>query len=48
MARWQLGDKKDARKWYDQAVQWLEKSRVKNEELARFREEAEKLLELKK
>jgi eukaryotic-like serine/threonine-protein kinase len=47
MAHWQLGDKKDARKWYDQAVQWMEKNQPKNEELIRFRAEAEKLLGVK-
>jgi serine/threonine protein kinase/tetratricopeptide (TPR) repeat protein len=47
MARWQLGDKKDARKWYDQAVQWMEKNQPKDEELARFRAEAEELLGVK-
>jgi tetratricopeptide (TPR) repeat protein len=48
MARWNLGQKADARKWYDQAVKWMEKNQPKNEELARFRAEAETLLELKK
>jgi tetratricopeptide (TPR) repeat protein len=48
MAHWRLGDKKDARKWYDQAVQWMDKNQPKNEELVRFRAEAELLLELKK
>jgi tetratricopeptide (TPR) repeat protein/serine/threonine protein kinase len=48
MAHWQLGDKKGARKWYDQAVQWMEKNQPKNEELWRFRAEAEKLMEVKK
>jgi tetratricopeptide (TPR) repeat protein len=48
MARWQLGDKEKSRQWYEKAVQWMEKNQPKNEELSRFREEAEKLLELKK
>ena len=26
MAHWQLGDKDEARKWYDQAVEWMEKN----------------------
>jgi serine/threonine protein kinase/tetratricopeptide (TPR) repeat protein len=47
MARWQLGDKKDARKWYDQAVQWMDKNQHKDEELRRFRAEAETLLKIK-
>ena len=48
MAHWQLGEKEAARKWYDQAVQWMEKNDPRNEELGRFRVEADKLLELKK
>ena len=48
MAHWQLGHKEEARSWYDQAVQWMEKNDPKNEWLGRFRVEAEKLLELKK
>jgi tetratricopeptide (TPR) repeat protein/serine/threonine protein kinase len=46
MARWQLGDKKEARKWYDQAVQWMDKNQPKNEELRRFRAETETLLKV--
>jgi len=41
MTRWQLGDKQEARKWYDKAVQWMEKNQPKDEELIRFRAEAE-------
>jgi Flp pilus assembly protein TadD len=48
MAHWQRGDKKDARNWYDRAVMWMEKHQPRNEELLRFRAEAETLLELKK
>ena len=48
MLRWQQGDQKDARKLYDQAVLWMDKNQPKNEELERFRTEAEKLLELKR
>jgi Tfp pilus assembly protein PilF len=44
MARWQLGEQEQARKEYEQAVQWMEKSQPKNEELRRFRAEAEELL----
>jgi eukaryotic-like serine/threonine-protein kinase len=47
MAHWQLGNKEEARKWYDQAVQWMEKNQPKDEELVRFRAEAEKLLNIK-
>ena len=44
MAHWQLGDKPQARSWYDKAVPWMEKSQPKNEELIRFRAEAAALL----
>jgi WD40 repeat protein/serine/threonine protein kinase len=47
MARWQLGNKSDARKWYGRAVDWMETNDPRSEELGRFRAEAEKLLELK-
>ena len=47
MAHWQLGDKGEARKWYDRAVVWLEKNQPGNEELLRFRAEAEQLLGVK-
>jgi serine/threonine protein kinase/Flp pilus assembly protein TadD len=41
MANWQLGDQPKARQWFDQAVKWMEKYQPKNEELGRFRAEAE-------
>ena len=44
MAHWQLGDKPQARSWYDKAVSWMEKNQPKNEELIRFRAEAAALL----
>ncbi len=44
MAHWQLGDKTQARSWYDKAVPWLEKNQPKNEELIRYRDEAGALL----
>jgi serine/threonine protein kinase/TPR repeat protein len=47
MARWQLGDKKEARNWYDQAVEGMGKNLPKDEELRRFRMEAEQLLGMK-
>jgi tetratricopeptide (TPR) repeat protein/tRNA A-37 threonylcarbamoyl transferase component Bud32 len=43
MAYWQLGDKQQARKWYDQAKQWMAKKQPNNEELLRFRAEADEL-----
>jgi serine/threonine protein kinase/tetratricopeptide (TPR) repeat protein len=48
MAQWQLGQKEEARKWYGQAVQLMEKSRPQDEELRRFHAEAGELLEIKK
>jgi tetratricopeptide (TPR) repeat protein len=45
MARWQLGNKDEARKWYRKAVEWMEKNNSKDEELRRFRAEAAQLLE---
>lgn len=47
MAHWQLGEKDEARKWYDKAVPWMEKNNAKNEELRRFRAEAKELLGIK-
>jgi tetratricopeptide (TPR) repeat protein/serine/threonine protein kinase len=54
MARWQLGDRADARRWYDRAVRWLEQHRdavAKDaqaaEELRRFRAEAVELLQVR-
>jgi tetratricopeptide (TPR) repeat protein len=47
MAHWQSGDKEQAREWYDRAVRWMEKNQSSNEELRRFRAEAEELLGIK-
>jgi eukaryotic-like serine/threonine-protein kinase len=47
MAHWQLGDKPQARSWYDKAVPWMEKNQLKDDELIRFRAEAAALLGLK-
>jgi tetratricopeptide (TPR) repeat protein len=44
MAHWQLGNKDEARNWYRQAVQWMEKHDPRNEQLRRFRVEATQLL----
>jgi len=43
MAHWQLGNKDMAHKWYDRAVEWMEKNQPNSEELRRFRAEATKL-----
>jgi tetratricopeptide (TPR) repeat protein len=47
MAHWQLGNKDEARKWHDQAVQWMENNKPQDEELRRFRAEAAELLEIR-
>jgi tetratricopeptide (TPR) repeat protein len=44
MAHWQRGEKEQAHKWYEQAVQWMDKNQPANEELRRFRAEAAELL----
>jgi WD40 repeat protein len=43
MAHWQVGEKDEARKWYGQAIEWMQKNQT-NDELRRFRAEAEELL----
>src|SRR5262249_41954788 len=48
MAHRQQGNKEESRKWFDRAVQRMEKNEPKNEENRRFRAEAEELLEMKK
>jgi superkiller protein 3 len=48
MAHWQLGAKDEAHKWYDKAVEWMDKNAKDNDELRRFRSEAEEVLEIKK
>ena len=44
MAHWQSDHKEEARKWYDQAVEWMEKNKPEDEELKRFHTEAAALL----
>jgi len=46
MAHWQLGDKEEARRWYDRAAEWMDKNRAENADLRRFRAEAEELLKI--
>jgi hypothetical protein len=48
MAHWQLDQEEEARKWYDEAVAWMDKNRPQNEELRRFRAEAAELLGIEK
>jgi WD40 repeat protein/tetratricopeptide (TPR) repeat protein len=44
MAHWQMDTKDQARTWYDKAVTCMETNRPKDEELRRFRSEADALL----
>ena len=44
MANGQLGVKQEARRWYDRAVQRMEKNNPQDEELRGFRKEAAELL----
>jgi tetratricopeptide (TPR) repeat protein len=37
VAHWQLGNKHEARRWYDRAVQWMEKNKPRDGELLMFR-----------
>ena len=37
MAHWRLAHKDEARKWYDQAIAWMDKNQPTNKELRRFR-----------
>jgi serine/threonine protein kinase/Flp pilus assembly protein TadD len=46
MAHWRLGEKDKARQWYEKAVQWMEKNNPQDDELRRFRAEAEELLKM--
>ena len=44
MARWQLEDKEEARELYAQGAAWIAKQQEDDEELNRFRDEAEQLM----
>src|SRR5262249_21833363 len=46
MTRWQMGEKEEARNWYDQAIRWIEKNRPCDEELRGLRLEAAALLQI--
>jgi hypothetical protein len=48
MGHWKLGQREEARKWYDEAVAWMDKNQPQNEELRRFRAEAAELLSVNK
>jgi uncharacterized protein HemY len=44
MTHWRLGDQDRARRCHEQAVQWMAKHQPHNDELRRFKAEAESLL----
>jgi tetratricopeptide (TPR) repeat protein len=46
MAHWQLRSTTEARRWYDTAVEWMEKNEPTDDELCRFRAEAEELMKI--
>jgi serine/threonine protein kinase/Flp pilus assembly protein TadD len=45
MAYWRLGDKQQARAWYDRAVRWMDEHQPRDEKLRRCRAEAAAVLE---
>ena len=47
MSHWQLGNEEAARQWYDKAIDWMERNQPQNDELLRFRTEAQELMALK-
>jgi serine/threonine protein kinase len=46
MTHWQLGEREESRRWYREAVAWMEKNKPGDDELRRFRAEAERLLQI--
>ena len=44
MAHWRLGDRDKARIWFDRAVQWMDRHKPQDDELCRFRAEAQAML----
>jgi tetratricopeptide (TPR) repeat protein len=44
MAHWRLGDHNKARVWFDRAVQWMDRHKPHDDELCRFRAEAQVML----
>jgi len=47
MAHWQLHQNDEAHRWYNKAVEWMDKNKPQDPELRRFRAEAAKLLKEK-
>jgi Tfp pilus assembly protein PilF len=46
MARWQLGNQDQARRSYEQAIEWMHQNQTRNPELARLRAEAGEVLKV--
>jgi tetratricopeptide (TPR) repeat protein len=44
MAHWRLADRDKARTWFDRSVQWMDRHKPHDDELCRFRAEAEAML----
>jgi tetratricopeptide (TPR) repeat protein/serine/threonine protein kinase len=44
MAHWQLGNKDEAREWFDKGAQWMDAHNANSETMVRFRKEAAELL----
>jgi tetratricopeptide (TPR) repeat protein len=47
MVHWQRGNKEEARRWYQKAVDWMQKHRPGDPDWRRFRAEAAELLGMK-
>jgi tetratricopeptide (TPR) repeat protein len=47
IAHWQVGNKAAARKWYDQAVKWIEENQPRKNQVRRYRAEAAEVLRVK-
>ena len=47
MAHWQLGDKEEARKFYDQSAKWIESNKAGDIVLRHFQDEAAELMGIK-
>jgi serine/threonine protein kinase/Tfp pilus assembly protein PilF len=48
MACWQLGRRDESHDWYERAVRWTAEHQPQNEELVRFRAEAERVLQVER
>jgi hypothetical protein len=44
MAHWRLGNRDEALMWFDRAIKWMERHLPHDDELLRFRAEAEALV----